>query len=234
MVYNDTSTAQGVLQEIDFLLGTNVTTYTVNDKTRNVNRGMDRVAYLIQSADGKWNFEDANNTDQPIAFTNIVASQQDYGINTTFLKIKSVYYKNSSGNYEELTPVDDKSAFLEMNSTTDIGIPSRFCLIGNSIFLDSFPQTAVADGLKVLFVRNIAYFTPADTTKIAGFNPQFHRILSLYGAYDYAIAKGKDIANSLRNEILVMERSLQDFYSGRDQTQSRRIKVAGISNQDYQ
>jgi hypothetical protein len=224
------------LAEIDFFVGTNSTTYTTANKTRNVNRGLDRVGFLIQSADGKWSWEDTNNTDLPIGSTDIVAAQQDYSIDTTFLKVKDVYYTDENGSISLLRYEEDKNRIMTLDSR-DTGIPSAYTIVGNSILLDCFPLKGTAEAssikLTVHFARNVSYFLVTDTTKTAGFNPQFHRILSLYGAYDYAIAKGLQIANTLRQEILVMEKALKEFYSGRQEVTNKRLRVAGISQIDY-
>jgi hypothetical protein len=231
MVFSDTSTKQGIIQEIDFLVGTNSGNYSTNDKTRNVNRGLDRIAYLIQTADGRWDWEDTNNTDLPIATTNIVANQQDYGIDTTFLKVKEVFYYEN-GNWEKLKHSEDKEKFLKITST-DTGEPTEYCIIGNSIMLDVYPDSNVTAGLKVYFARSVHYFETTDTTESAGFNPQFHRLLSLYGAYDWAIAKEPQKATWLKNEISTMEKALQDFYSKRDQTENYRFINSGLNTNDY-
>jgi len=235
MVFSDTSTNQGILQEIDFLLGTNSTTYTTNDKTRNVNRALEMVASIIQSADGKWDWEDSNNTDLPIGTTGIVSAQQDYSIDTTFLKIKQVFYVDENGQKQELR-LADKDEILELDST-DTGIPTAYTIIGNSVLLDVFPIKGTlaypSIKLQVYFSRNVSYFTVSDTTKIAGFNPQFHRYLSLSASYDYAIAKGKEIAQSLRNEMAIMEKKITAFYSGRRQVENRNMKVVGLNTNNY-
>ena len=232
MVFSDSSTNQGLVQEIDFLLGTNSTNYDIKDKTRNINRALERVASIIQTADGKWDWEDTNNSDLPIATTNIVAAQQDYSVDTTFLKVKSVFYTDANGTCSELIYSPDKERFIELTSV-DTGIPTRYTIVGNSILLDVYPTTAVTAGLKVYFARDVHLFTVADTTATAGFSSQFHRYLSLSAAYDYAIAKSKEIANSLRNEMLIMEKGIKEHYSGRLEVENRNIRVAGISSVNY-
>lgn len=220
-----------ILSQIDFFAGTNSTTYTVAQKTLSVNSGLDRVAYLIQSADGIWDWEDLNNIDLNIATTNIVSGQQDYSVDTTFLKIKSVFYKDAD-DYSELKHCIDKTEFLEITSN-DTGIPSKYCIVGNSILLDVYPSESVTAGLKINYVRNADYFTVSDTTKVAGFNPQFHKLLSFYGALDWCISHDRNRVPQLENSINTLEKALQDFYSNRDQTVSKRMINKGINVNEY-
>lgn len=230
MTYSD------ILLDIDFLSGSNTISYPIIDKTRNSNLALDKVASLIQKADSKWDWEDTNNSDLPVGSTNIVAGQQDYSIDTTFLKIKGVFYTDENGNKTELEYVEDKNYFLTL-TTQDIGIPMRYTILGNSIMLDCFPTKGTAEDadikLTVYFARSVHYFTTSDTTAIAGFNPQFHRYISLSASYDYASIKKPDIANRLRQEMLVMEKEILAFYSGRQQIKNKNFGISGIDINNY-
>lgn len=231
MVFSDTSTNQGILQEIDFLAGTDSTSYPTSQKTRNINRAYEKVASIIQMADGKWEWEDLNNTDLPIATTTVTINVQDYQIPSTFLKVKQVFYLND-GVWQELKFVNDKTEFLEVIST-HTGVPSRYTLLGNSILLDVLPQETIAAALKVHYARDISTFVTTDTTKTPGFATQFHRYLSLSPAYDYAIAKGKGNATQLRNEMLTMEKGISSFYAGRQEVVNVRARPAKLERDDF-
>ena len=109
MQFSDTTNKNGILQEIDFWIlgssGTASSDYSTADKTRNVNRWLDRVNSLIMQADHRWEWDDTNHTDLPIATTTLVNNQQDYGLDTSHLKIIRVEIKNNAGNYNLILPV---------------------------------------------------------------------------------------------------------------------------------
>jgi len=68
------------------------------------------------------------------------------------------------------------------------GMPLKYDKKGDSVFLYPVPSSdkvTLVKGLKVSFQRVGSYFTSADTTKSPGFNPLFHRILSLGPSLDY-------------------------------------------------
>lgn len=219
MVYSDSSTLQGIVEETRWLTGTDATSYSINNLTRNANRALDRVAYLIQTADGEWDFDDTNNTDLAIATTDIVSGQQDYGISTAFLKVSKVfiYQTATDTTWQELEFVGDKGEFLKASSTNDTGVPTKYTIINNSIFFDTFPNYNSTGGLKVCYQRNMGYFATSDTTKTPGFNPQYHRLISLLSARDFFMAKEPKKTNQFAVEIDKLEKGLVDFYSNRKQ-----------------
>src|SRR3990167_469920 len=240
MQFSDTTNKNGILQEIDFWIlgssGTASSDYSTADKTRNVNRWLDRVNSLIMQADHRWEWDDTNHTDLPIATTTLVNNQQDYGLNTSHLKIIRVEIKNNAGNYNLILPISQEDiknqALTEFQETA--GMPRYYDKIGNSIFLYPKPsssQVTLVAGLKVYFKRNVDYFTASDTTQGPGFAPQFHRTLSVGAALDYCIANG------LIGRILLLEREIQKlesgilaFYATRDEDDKPRI---GLRKENY-
>mgnify|MGYP000894786700 FL=1 len=85
MVYNDPTTGQGIVQDIYFNCNADGNSYPLADVTRNVNRAYDKVVSRILTADGRWEFDDQNATDLPIGTTDLIANQQDYSFDPTFL-----------------------------------------------------------------------------------------------------------------------------------------------------
>jgi len=75
MQYAGDTNDQDILSQIDFYCATNSTDYSVNDKTRHVNNAYHDAAQIIQSADGEWQWDDANNTTLPFGTTNLVSGQ---------------------------------------------------------------------------------------------------------------------------------------------------------------
>lgn len=235
MQFSDTSNKQGIVEDIDFFCDTDSTTYPTAQKTRNVNRAYDRVVSLILGSDGRWQWDDTNATDLPIATTTITANQQDYGIDTTHLKITRVEIKDSAGNWILLNPID--AAEVTDQSISDFyktaGLPIYYDKIANSIFLYPKPNYTQAASLKVYFQRNVSYFTASDTTKQPGFASPFHRLLSLGASFDFALKKGLPQLNSLREQIAVMEQALMDFYAQRPKDERIGLTARGRTSNAF-
>jgi hypothetical protein len=232
--FSDTSTYTGICEEIDFFLNTDSTSYPLVQKARNVNHWYDRVVNLIMQCDNRWEWDDHNQTDLPIATTALVSGQQDYAMDPTIhFKILRVEILDSNGEATQLTPMtqSDKvgTALTEYESTN--GVPLEYDLVGNSIFLYPAPNYAKTSGLKIYFQRGASYFVSTDTTKKPGFNAMFHRILSYGAAYDYSLSKGDyDRINLFREEIKELENGLIKFYSQRDRDTKYSMTVSG---EDY-
>ena len=228
MEYSNDTTKSGIIQEIDFLLNLDdPATYDIKHKTRNVNRAYDRVVSLILQADSRWEWEDTNKTDLPIATTDLVAGQRDYGIDITFLRITKLLVKDRAGNWQILIPVDENDPEgRDIIEEEEEGVPQKYIKKANSIFLDPKPNYSSTAGLKIHFQRNADYFTSDDTSKKPGFAEPFHRLLSLYAAYDWCLAN--NLAGRiaiLANEIAKMEAALIEFYSSRARDEKPRIRL---------
>ena len=211
-----------------FLANTNSTDYASADVLISTNNAYERVASLILQSDGRWEWDDSNNTDFAIATTTVTSAQQDYALATTHLKIKRVELQDTNGNWTQLFPLDE--ANLKGVSLTEFmsggGIPFYYDFVGSSVFLYPTPNYTQAASLKVYFQRGPALYTSGEVTtgtKEPGFNSLYHDLIAYWVAYDYAVAKGKANAKQLRQEIQLKEQGLQEDYANRNQNDPPRF-----------
>jgi len=212
-------TGLGIVDDIDFLVGTNSSSYPIADKTRNVNNRLDEVVSLIMRADGTWEFDDNNQTDLPVGTTDLVNGQNNYEIAAgSFLDIIRLELLQPNGRAIQLVPIDYQdrrgTAMTEIAHTN--GIPQYYDKVGNSLILYPTPNYDYNEGLKVYYKRNAVLFTTASTTTEPGFNRQYHKLLSIGAAIDYCIPNG------LEKKMVVlmkqwdrMANGLIEFYSAR-------------------
>lgn len=215
MVFNDTITNQGIVQDIDFEVSSDRTTYPLSDIARNANTALDTVVTLILGADSRWQFDSTNATDLPIGDTDIISGQQDYSFDSEYLVIKSIEIQDSSGKWTRLVPIDNLSLeereALSGFETTD-GLPKYYDKMGESILLYPTPNynrrlvEEGSSGLRAYFQRNIEYFVAGDTTKEPGFAKHLHKYISLYCSWLFACAKGLSKENNLKSRL--------EFYEG--------------------
>ena len=230
MVFSDTTstTRTGLIQDCEDLTGLGVAGISGNATllgsfTRWINEGYSRVANLIIRADGRMQWDDTNHTDQPISQFSLVNGQQDYNIFAAaptalqdWLYPERVEILDSAGNGILLQPIDHRdipiaeSEFQETDS-----LPRWFDFNGTSILLYPAPNYASTNGATIYFKRAPSYFAYDATTKVPGFATLYHTYLSKWASYTFAIAKGLQIANALRNEITLMEKEIGDFYARR-------------------
>ena len=230
MVFSNSTSKQGLIEDTDFWSGTNSSNYPTVDKTRNLNAWYSRVVSWIWQAVGDWEYDDSNYTSLPIAKTDLVASQADYELPSTAQKLLRVQVLNVNGDWSVVNPIDQSQrgdAMEELYSTT--GLPEYYDVIGNSLVLYPSPDSdhcTLTSGLEIYCSRDVDYFAATDTTQEPGFTEMFHRILSLGAALDYCIAKGKiDLVPRIRDEIERMRADLEEYYSSRHRNFKTKLVV---------
>jgi len=222
--------SQGLIQDIDFLCGTNSSTYAFKDKVRNINQAYHEVSRVIREVEDGWQYDDLNKTDHPIGYTNLSDGVQDYTLPDGAQGVERAEVKDSNGDFQKLIQKDwhDIEVALSEYYETD-GLPRYYDLVGGSIFLYPAPASGyvtTASGLKVCFSRDITEFSTSTAasavTASPGFAKPFHRILSL----DAAIMFEQDPTNSakfikMKNSLI---RSLRKFYSHRNVERTTQIR----------
>lgn len=201
------------------------TSYSTADITVSANRALDRVTALIRAAEGRWSWDDSNNTDLPIATTALVADQQDYNLDPTHYQIQRIEVKDEDGIWHKLDPIDQTDVYNQ--SLTDFlktsGVPKYYDKVGNSLFLYPKPSYAQAASLKCFYTRGPSYFDVSDTTKAPGFNVIFHQLIALWAAYDYAAINQLSVKKDIADEIAIKEDKLNEYYSLRNKDEHIRI-----------
>ena len=212
-----------------FLTSSNSSSFPDTQLIAEANSALDRVASLIMASDGRWQWDDENNTDLPIATTALVANQQDYTLSVTHLQITRVEVKdnNTTPSWHTLQPIDQADVYSQ--SLTDYlnspGLPVYYDKIGSSFFLYPAPDYSQAASLKIYYKRPPSYFTTADTTKTPGFNSIYHELIPLWIAYNYALANGKANGDKIMQQIQIKEDALREDYALRSKDDPIRLKA---------
>lgn len=227
-----------------FLTGTSSSSFSNANLTLATQRATERVVALINRSDSKWQWDDTNQSDLPIALATIVSGQQDYSLATTHLSIDRIEVKDSAGNWTRLDPIDQQllkrdreTALLTYQPTN--AIPTEYDIVGASIFLYPVPNYTQVSSLKVYFTRGpllfsyvLGTFTDATgaVSSSPGFNALFHDLIPLWASYDYALAIGKNNVNQIFTEIQRKEAELIEFYAHRNRDERPNIAVSRDSN----
>ena len=122
---------------------TDNTSYSLADKTRNINEWYRRTASWIWESSADWEWDDSNYTTLPNATTALAAGQQDYELPSTAQKIERVEVKNSDGDYMLIAPLDKSQVNQAMTEFWETnGMPIYYDLVGRSVLLYPAPATA--------------------------------------------------------------------------------------------
>lgn len=239
--FSNTTTKGGLIQSVEDKLFGKYGDISSNPDmllrfTRYINEGLNRVVSLILKSDGRWQFDDQNNTDLPIGTTSLVttpgAEQQDYTFDVSHLKILNVEVKDNNGQWHTLIPIDQSD--LQNTNVTDFmsepGLPLYYDKLGSSVFLYPPPLAAdvtEANGLKVRFQRPPSYFVSTDTTKTPGFNSLYHELVALIAARDYAFDKTLSCAEGLASRVTEKEQDLIEDYTIRNKDEKTKLSALG-------
>ena len=228
MQFSNSGTKQGLIEDIDFLCGSNSSSYALADKTRNLNQAYQDVTRLIWEVEDDWQYDDSNATDIPVAYGTLVHSQQNYEFPTDAQRVRRIEIKDSNSNWVKLVNKDYRDVDIALPEfQSDAGLPMFYDMIGRSIFLYPTPSSAyctLASGMAVYVDRDVTLFTTASTTASPGFAPQFHRILSLQASLDFE----KDVN---QRQLWLVEKSnlvegLRRFYGSRETERRSEIRPA--------
>ena len=230
--YSDTSATgkDGILQRIEQKLGF-PDGYITDNATRlaqftgRANLALDKAYHIIFGADGTAQFDDNNHTAYPVVKFNLVANQRDYSFTQdadsnlilAFHRV-AILPSATATLYQELEPfseVDERDNDV-ITETTAAGVPWRYGKLATGLFLDPMPSYAVTNGLKVYIDREASYFVTTDTTKVPGFAGLYHDYVAIFAAYDYAVANRLDAQETLKRDMVEMEKAIEKHYSRRE------------------
>lgn len=171
--YNSDSDSQDCVSIILDRAGANTNNYPLKRITRDFNAVMDMYFAWAFEVDGRWPYDDVNETSPPIDKQNLVSGTNRYKFSDftekviNLIKLEAL---DSDGNEIELIPesFNKLSSFEELYIQADSGTPTHYCKYGDFIYLRPNPNYAKTDGLVAYFNRPATYMASDDTTDIPG------------------------------------------------------------------
>lgn len=218
------------------LTKTNSSSYLDPDLLDDLNIAYSDTTSEIFLTDGRWEWDDTNQTDLPVATAALVAGQQDYTLSAAHLMIDRIEVKPNGSTYTyKLIPRDVEdpmwgSGILGIDNISQGG-PIYYDLAQNSVFLYPIPGYSQAASLKIYFKRAQIDFTSGDLstgTISPGFASIFHDILAYKVAYDYAIINIPALAQGYLNAIQTKTAKLSKFYAMRNKDDGPRLSMKPI------
>ena len=239
--FNNTTTKAGIIQKIEFFSGLGDSAISgnsilLNQMTGLVNDWLGVMVGDILQCDGRYQWDDTNYSNQPIATFDLVLGQQGYSFfqdddGNQILDVTRVEVKNAaSGDWVLLKPIDQQEIregydeYLEGN-----GIPVYYDFIGTVLNVFPAPSYSSSAGAKVFFKREPNYFASDQTSNEPGIATPFQKILWLGPAYDYLLAQGRP-NDRLRQEVEAERERLREFYSRRNKYEQPRISGRVVSS----
>lgn len=216
---------------------TTTSSYPLASKTRDINNAYANYFLIGAQTEGRWQVDDTNHPKYPIITTALTANQQDYTFTTDeqgnqILDIYRVEIIDPNGLAVELTPIDqfDIKGQALTEFMKDASIPMYYDKTANGIILYPQPNYTNAAGLKIYYNRTPEYFTVSDTTKLPGIPDMFHEYLALRPSYQYCLRKGLPQTPNLKQDMIIMEDGIKDYYKSRSKDEVKRMTSAPRSS----
>ena len=212
----------GILDDINFICGTDTTSYPTADKVRNINRHYYKAVIDIIKTEGRLQWDDSNLGSVPEYPVNLVDGQKNYTLPTNLLKLWALEVKDSAGNSHRIKEIDLSDPIMA-RTIADLenvsGVPKYYDVRGNYVYLYPAPSSSamtLTSGGNMLFSREVDAFTTSDTTQEPGFAEPFHRLLSLGAAYDWLVINDTNAkADRVLQQYEQLRAELRQFYSSR-------------------
>lgn len=232
MQFNSHATNQDCVSEILKICGATTATYPLVDITRRFNSALDDYFSTAFESDGRWNFDDINQSNPPIDTQNLVSGTNKYKVGSFTEKLinlirleildsSSVGYKLKPESFQDLD--DEGSSFETAYSTSTTGLPTRYLKYGDFIYLRVTPNYNKTGGLKAYFDRPASYMASTDTTKVPGVPVIHHNYLCRKAAVPFLIEKNLPQLNGVLLEIQRDEKSIKSYFARRTKDEPKRL-----------
>ncbi len=245
MQFNSHATSQDCVSEILRICNATITDYPAVDITRRFNAAMDRYFALAFESDGRWNFDDINNTGEPIDEYNITSGTNKYKLDDftmDIINIIKVEILTADAKGIELIPETMRSlgtsspnnesgkigtvmreTFHQRYVNAPAGTPTHYIKYGDYIYLTPNPNYTEANGL-ILYVNTAPnYMASTDTTKVPGIVTIHHNYLCRKAALPYLIEKNMKQAAAVKQQIMEDEDDVRRYFSRRTKDIKQRM-----------
>lgn len=220
---------QDIVSYINFLCDSDSTSYPIASKVRNTNAFYEELIGKIISADGTWQYDDTNQSTEPVARGTLVEGQQRYSFTSEYLDITMIEILNQAGTqYEKIFPLDHQElgdlSPEQYFGTDSSGNPTKGKVMyydkqGDTIYLYNAPAATshtLTNGIRVWFKRTADLFTISDTTQEPGLPSPYHSILAYGAALPYCMLYKKDRVPLYQVKVNQMMEDLLKFYNRRE------------------
>lgn len=244
MYFNDPTNGNGIVQEMDDICSTNNNSYPLKSKARRVNQALNAFFRLAMQTDGKWEADDRNYSDYPIASTDLVTGKKDYTFPNGLLEIIRVEVKNSEGKWHAISPIDQSdlnaegiigthSGFIngaENQALSDFmnvdGDPVYYDKQYSSLWLYPASNVDVENGLKIYYNRTLKHILPTDTLVELGVPSVFNQYIARKASLPFLVEKGKVNKNDIAQLIQQDEEDIKDYFSRRSRDERTVLKAS--------
>jgi hypothetical protein len=191
MKYNDTTNREGVIQACERYTGLGNTEISGDSDrllefTAYTNTSLRSIWHLIFESTGCWKYDDSNQTDLPIATTDIVNAQDKYALPSNTLTVARVEILSSDDVWTQITPLIEKEIGQGMDEFRNAdGTPQYYRLVGDTMELFPASNYSQDDSLKIYFDRGTVEFSSTDTNKETGLASAYEDLVPMGASLEW-------------------------------------------------
>jgi len=218
ITFNDTSTRQGLVQDLRFLSGQD--SLSIEDATRLLNFAVDDYWHLRVSAAGERKPDSTTYTDRPYDTTSVDADTDSIELDNDHLMIDEfqIDYDGKRYKLDRISATKEDDPVAETYATN--GRPKYYDVVGNTLYL--YPATDEAITAHIWYIRQFKHFATTDTTVDIGI-PQVHGgYLSLRAAQRLGFRTGD--RQGLEAELRRLVEQIKEFSGMQDMNSERRLQ----------
>ena len=214
-----------ISQRITFYSGQDTNNFPDADRLMAFNIAMDEIETLILRSQDDWEFDDFNQSGDPVFTFDTVANQQAYPIaiiDANIVQIKRVEITYDGNLWNKATEMGFEE-YTNALDTTSVGNyftqqEPKYALIGNNIWFFPIPTAAIVKGVRVIVGRLQVPITSVHWTTgsvVPGINRDFHDAIAKKVAYDFCFVKSLNNASTLKLEWEADKQKIADWYAHR-------------------
>jgi hypothetical protein len=234
--YNSHATQQDCVNEILKTCKATTGKYPLVDITRRFNFALDRYFTLAFQTDGRWKFDDVNQTDVPLETLNIVSGTNKYDMSQLtdeLFQLFRIEFLDSNSNpilaeeedFDKLKQCGLTFTSAYSTASTNQSVPSKYLKWGKFLYIRATPNYTLSAAIKFYFNRHASYMASTDTTKVPGVPVIHHQYLCRLAAQPYL--DENNMSNSEKNQQLILqdEQAIQAHFAMRDKDVPPRVFV---------
>lgn len=220
--FNSDSDLQDVVSEINLICNSDNNSYPLKAKARRVNLALDRFYTLAFQAGGQWSYDDPNRDTVPVETINIVSGTQSYNIGSFtsevlgILRVEMIDSNDADYVLKRLDRSNYTTTSLLDLVTTNGGIPTKYDLVGEYIYLYDKPNFSKTGGLKFYIERNKAALASTATTALLPVPSLFDGYICNLASLPYLIENQLPQKNDIAALIQKDEAAIIDYFGNRE------------------
>lgn len=229
MVFSESTNKTGMYEAFQDATGADTIAYSAYKYARDANNALADYLLLALKSSGKWKVDDSNQVAPAEISRNIVSGTYKYLFTVDdetsanqIIEIERVECATEStanaNAFQKLDPYNPMAEDIPSITTgrNISGIPRRYYIRGNYVYLDSTPNFSATGGLKIWIARTTTYFAGTDTTKVAGIPHAHQKYLVLKPAYEYCAVNVPTRAGGILLLLNQAVEEIKDYYAQRN------------------